>query len=46
MKLSEFKLNYQPMIEAKIKEDIPFVKEEKLEVFLEGLPQNSEKIVR
>ena len=36
MKLSEFKLNYQPMIEAKIKEDIPFVKEEKLEVFLEN----------
>lgn len=36
MKLSEFKLNYQPMIEAKTKEDIPFVKEEKLEVFLEN----------
>lgn len=36
MKLSEFKLNYQPMIEVEIKEDIAFVKEERLEVFLEN----------
>lgn len=35
MKLSEFKLNYQPMIEVEIEEDITLAKEGMIDIFLE-----------